>query len=405
VAGDRATRGSRAARPDSGGVRVLYVNHTAEVSGSERSLLALLAALPGSVHARVATPPGALAQAVAELGIPITSIRATTGSLRLHPFHTPAAVADMGLAAAQIHRAARRHRADIVHANSIRAGIELGLARVRPAAAVVNVRDCLPPSALTSAVMRLIAATATVIVANSDYTASRVRAAAPNARPQVVYPAIDLARFDPASIDRAAAREALGTAGSREVLLGVVAQLTPWKGQDTAIEALRLLDEQGLDAHLLLIGSAKFVAGSTRLDNQAYVARLRELVATARLEDRVSWLGERNDVPQLIRALDILLLPSHEEPFGRSLLEAMALEAPVLATNVGGPPELIADGHEGYLLPPGDPVAWAQGVLRVVEDLRRARELGRAGRERIARAFDIDRHVDAMLDLYRRALD
>jgi len=386
-------------------VRVLYVNHAAEVSGSERSLLALLASLPASVQARVATPPGALAQAVAELGIAVTSIRATTGSLRPHPFHTPAAVADMSLAAAQIHRAAQRHRADVVHANSVRAGIELGLARARSAAAVVHVRDCLPPGALASASMRLIAATATIIVANSDYTAGTVRTAAPNARPEVVYPAIDLARFDPGSIDRAAAREALGIAGSREVLLGVVAQLTPWKGQDTAIEALRLLDEKGLDAHLLLIGSAKFVARSTRFDNEAYVARLRELVATAGLEDRVSWLGERNDVPHLIRALDVLLLPSHEEPLGRALLEAMALEVPVLATNVGGPPELITDGREGYLLPPRDPDAWAQGVLGVVEDLGRARELGRAGRERIARAFDIDQHVDTMLDVYRRALD
>lgn len=385
-------------------MRILYVNHTGELSGAERSLLTLLTALPANVQARVATPAGALAQAVAELDIPVTPIRATTGSLRAHPVHTPAAVADMSVAAIQIHRAARRHRADVVHANSIRAGIELGLARVSPAAAVVHIRDCLPPGALTSAIMRSIAATATTIVANSRYTAGTVRAAAPNAQPEVVYPAIDLARFDPASIDRAAVREELGVAGRREVLLGVVAQLTPWKGQDTAIEALRLLGEQGLDAHLLLIGSAKFVARSTRFDNEAYVAGLRELVASAGLEDRVSWLGERSDVPRLVRALDMLLLPSHEEPFGRALLEAMALEVPVLATNVGGPPELISDGREGYLLPPRDAAAWAQGVLRVLEDLRAGRELGRAGRERIARAFDVDRHVEAMLDVYRRAL-
>ena len=157
-------------------MRVLYVNHTAEVSGAERSLLALLGGLPPSVQPLVATPPGRLEQAVEELGIAVTPIASTAGSLRLHPAHTPRALAEMGLAAAQVHRAARRHRAEVVHANSIRAGIELGLAHVSPAAGIVHVRDCLPPGALTSATMRLIAATATTVVANSHYTAGTVRA-------------------------------------------------------------------------------------------------------------------------------------------------------------------------------------------------------------------------------------
>ena len=67
------------------------------------------------------------------------------------------------------------------------------------------------------------------------------------------------------------------------------------------------------------------------------MARLRSLVAEAGLQERVSWLGEREDVPELVRALDILLLPSREEPFGRALIEAMALGVPVIATEVGGP--------------------------------------------------------------------
>jgi glycosyltransferase involved in cell wall biosynthesis len=381
------------------------VNHTAEVSGSERSLLILLSGLPQSVDACVATPPGRLARVVEELGIPVVSIASTAGSLRLHPLHTPRALAEMSFAAAQVRRAARRRRVDLVHANSIRAGIELGLARASPAASVVHVRDCLPPGAATTATMRLITSTATTVLANSHYTAGLVRAAAPNAPLEVVHPAIDVARFDPATIDRATARARLGAAGERRALLGMVAQLSPWKGQDTAIEALRLLCERGLDAHLLLIGSAKFVARSTRFDNRAYVERLRALVADAGLEQRVSWLGERDDVPQLMRALDALLLPSVEEPFGRALLEAMALEVPVLATNVGGPPELIRDGVEGYLLAPGQPAAWAQAARRIVESPELGRELGRAGRARIEEAFGVEDHVAATLAIYERAIE
>jgi glycosyltransferase involved in cell wall biosynthesis len=385
-------------------MRVLYVNHTAAVSGAERSLLALLAALPASVEPLVASPRGRLSDAVERLGVATTEITETAGSLRVHPLHTPRALAEMSFAALQIGRVARRHRAEIVHANSIRAGLELALARVGPAAKIVHVRDCLPPGALTTATMRLIATTATTVLANSDYTAGTVRSAAASARLEVMHPAIDIAEFDPARIDRADARAKLGVAGTRRVLLGVVAQLSPWKGQDTAIEALRLLRAQEVDAHLLLIGSAKFVANATRFDNEQYVAGLHRLIAEAGLGDRVSFLGERDDVPQLVRALDVLLLPSHEEPFGRALLEAMALEVPVLATNVGGPAELVREGRDGYLLPPREPEAWADGVRRIVEGPEQGHALGAAGRERVAEAFSAEDHAAAMLAVYERAV-
>jgi L-malate glycosyltransferase len=385
-------------------MRILFVNHTAEVSGSERSMLILLAALRRDMDVRVACPRGPLSSAVEELEVPVTAVTSTAGSLRLHPMHTPRALVEMSVAAQQVRRAARRHRADLVHANSIRAGIELALARISPAPSVVSVRDILPAGAATTATMRLIATTATTVVANSRYTANSVRASAPGARIEVVYPAIDVASFDPARIDRASARARLGAAGTRRVLLGVVAQLTPWKGQDTAIEALRLLREHDVDAHLLLIGSAKFVARSTRFDNAAYVAGLRRLVADAELEDRVSWLGERDDVPELMRALDVLLLPSVEEPFGRALLEAMALEVPVLATNAGGPRELVRDGRDGYLLPPREPGSWERAVRRIVESPEQAGKMGRSARQRIAEKFDVVHHVEAVLAVYTQAL-
>jgi glycosyltransferase involved in cell wall biosynthesis len=384
-------------------VRVLFVNHTAEVSGGERSLLSLLAALPPSVQATVASPPGQLAEAVRAQGVPVTPITGTAGSLRLHALHTPRALAEMSMAAVQVRRAVVRARADVVHANSIRAGLVLALARP-PAARVVHVRDVLPRGPVSSATLRAIGASADVVLANSRYTADAVRAAAPRAQVEVAHNPVDPARWDPERIDRDAARARLGIAGTRAVLLGVVAQLSPWKGQDTVIETLRLLVEQGLDAHLLLIGSAKFVARSTRFDNEAYVASLHAQVARAGLEDRVDWLGERDDVPELVRALDILLLPSREEPFGRALIEAMALRVPVLATNVGGPPEIVSDGEQGYLLAPEHPAAWARAVARIATSPQLAREMGRAGRERVERDFSPERHAEAVLAAYDHAL-
>lgn len=385
-------------------MRVLYVNHTAEVSGAERSLLGLLAALPDTVQPLVATPSGPLAGAVHGLEIPTISIPGTAGSLRLHPLHTPRAMGEMAAAAVAVHRAAGRFRANVVHANSIRAGIVLGLARLRGTATVAHVRDCLPPGPLSTATLRMIAATATTVVANSDYTARSVRAVAPDARLEVVHNAVDLARWNPDRIDRIAARARLAEVPERRLLLGVVAQLTPWKGQDTAVEALRFVCEQGIDAHLLLIGSAKFIARSTRYDNGSYVAGLHARIARAGLGDRVSWLGEREDVPELVRALDVLLLPSWEEPFGRALIEAMALDVPVVATNVGGPSEIIREGSEGFLVEPRDPQAWARAILWFAENPKLGLEMGRAGRRRVEEAFTLEHHVARMLGVYERAM-
>jgi glycosyltransferase involved in cell wall biosynthesis len=383
-------------------VRVLYVNHTATVSGAERSLLDLLGALPGEVSATLAAPAGTLSLLAQERGVPLRRIRGTAGSLRLHPLHTPQALAEMAIAAGQVRRAVAALGTDVVHANSIRAGIVCGLARPR-AATVVHIRDCLPAGRVSVATMKLIAATAGVAVANSEYTARWARTVAPRIRVEVVHNGVDLARFDPARIDRDAARHAVG-AREPTLLLGVVAQLSPWKGQDTAIEALAGLLEQGVDAHLALIGAARFVASATRFDNEAYVSRLKRLAEERGVADRVLWLGEREDVAELIRALDLLLLPSWEEPFGRAVIEAMALEVPVLATEVGGPAEILAGEHGGLLLDPRDPPAWARAAAALAAAPERRAELGRLGRERAEREFTLERHAGSILAVYERTL-
>lgn len=394
---------ARAASLESGRVNVLFVNHTAEISGAELSLLDLIEGLPEVIRPLLATPEGRLADEAQRLGIPTTSISGTAGSLKLHPSRTPRALAEIAVAAGEIRLASRRHRAVLIHANSVRAGVALSLTHTL-AATVVHVRDCLPPGRVSSMTMRRVAAAATTVVANSEYTAASVRGLAPEAPLEVVHNPVDLERWDPARIDRVHARARLRQVRPRALLLGVVAQLTPWKGQDTAIEALGLLRRQGIDAHLLLIGSAKFLSPSARFDNQAYEAELRQRVAAAGLEDRVSWLGERDDVPELVSALDVLLLPSWEEPFGRALTEAMALRVPVVATDVGGPPEIIDDGREGFLVAPRDPEAWAAAIRRFADNPALGPEMGQAGRERVERDFSRERHVRAMLDVYERAL-
>ena len=139
-------------------MKVLYLNHTSQISGAEHALLALLKRLPADIDPAVACAQGPLAEKVRELGIPVMTVGGTSGSLKLHPVYTPRAVADVATSALAVKRLARRFGADLVHANSIRAGVIGVLARRIGAPPVaVHLHDNLPPGLLSSVSLRAIA--------------------------------------------------------------------------------------------------------------------------------------------------------------------------------------------------------------------------------------------------------
>jgi L-malate glycosyltransferase len=385
-------------------MRVLYVNHTAMVGGGEHSLVELLSGLPDGVSPTLACPEGDLAQVARRLGTPVTTIPEATPSLRLDLIQTPRGLANLGRAAIAVRRAARRAHADLVHANSIRAGlIAAPFSRLGRSPLVVHVRDCLPSGAAAELTRRLIGAEAALVLANSRYTAASFAPNGSRATVRTVYNSVDLAVFDPALVDRAEARALVGLEPGAATL-GVVAQITPWKAQDDAIRILAALRRRVPGARLLIVGEAKFARGSERFDNLVFERSLHALVRELDLEGAVSFLGERTDVPEIMRALDLLLVPSWEEPFGRSVIEAMAMETPVLATSVGGPEEIVSDGLDGILLPPREPDRWAEAAARLLEAADSLSEMGKEGRRTAVARFGRGSHVQAVLAAYREAL-
>ena len=386
-------------------MRVLYVSHTAHMSGGERSLIELLGALDGRVQAAVATPPGELSRALRTVGVPVRLIPGTAGSLRPHPLHTPRTVAELARAAGSLRRIARREGVDLVHANSIRAGIvAVAAARIGAPPAVVHVRDVLPDGPLTRLTRVAVGRGASALIGNSAHTLERFADPRTDAVLAVAHSPVDLDRLRPAAeLARPHARAAFGIPTDAGPVLGVVAQLTPWKAQDDAVRIVAGLRDVHPGVRLLLAGSARFVSASTRHDNRAFVARLRALVEDLDLGNRVVFLGERSDVPELLRALDMLLVPSWEEPFGRTVVEALAVGLPVAATSVGGPSEALRDGVEGLLLPPRRPEAWVAALAPLLGDPDRLAEMARRGRAR-ATVFDRGAHADRVLSIYEKVL-
>jgi glycosyltransferase involved in cell wall biosynthesis len=130
-----------------------------------------------------------------------------------------------------------------------------------------------------------------------------------------------------------------------------------------------------------------------------YNTDLAELVNSLGLSDAVDFLGEREDIPEVLSALDLLLVPSWQEPFGRPVIEGMAMGRAVMATDVGGPAEVIDDGVDGRLLAPRSPDAWAAAAAELLADRDALAAMERAARASAAR-FDRGAYVERMLALY-----
>ena len=382
-------------------MRVLYLNQTAQVSGAERSLLTLLKGLDGSVERLAACPEGELAEALRGMGIPPAAIGGTQASFRLHPLHTSRGLAEIGHSSLQVRRIVARLGLDLVHANTTRAALLALLARDRSGPPVLaHIRDWVPEGRFSRFVLGVIARRADAVVANSAYV-GRQFDGLPMRRPvRVIHNPVDLGLFDPGSADGAAVRRELGVGGDA-VILAVVAQLTPWKGQDDAIRALAALGDLGCEVVLLLAGSAKFSGPGTQYDNVAYECGLHELAARLGVAEHVRFLGERSDVPEILAATDVLLLPSWREAFGRIAIEAMAMGVPVVATSSGGPAEIVRPGVNGLLLSPRQPDLWGRELRALAGDATARERMGVCGRER-ARDFSVRAHVAEMLDAYRQ---
>ncbi len=385
-------------------MRVLYANHTGQVSGAERSLIDLVGGLPLDISAVVACPPGPLTDTMHRLGFPVAPIPATDGSLRFHPWYSARGVAALVRTAVCLRNQARRSAAQLVHANSIRAGLAAVLAtKLGGPPAIVHVRDCLPPSITANAVRTFLMSGAAMLITNSRYTTARFTEGYRPHKVVIIHNPVDLTRFSPDRISRAEGRVRLGLEGDGPVL-GVIGQLTPWKGHDDAMRCLSLLRPSWPTARLVVVGSAVFTSRATRYDNLGYLRALKSLALDLGLNGSLRFLGEREDVPEILRAVDILLVPSWEEPFGRTVVEAMAMAVPVIATDIGGPAEIITHGVDGMLLPPKHPARWARTIHELLGEPDRLAAIGRAGRRTAIDRFTVGAHVTRVLSVYRHVL-
>ena len=189
---------------------------------------------------------------------------------------------------------------------------------------------------------------------------------------------------------REEARARLGLP-SDAFVVGIVARIASYKGHHVLIDAFSVLRKTVPGSLLLIAGDGPGLSS------------VREHVRNIEIDKSVWLMGERNDVPEILAALDVFCLPSETEGMPMTILEAMAAGVPVIASNVGGIPDLVEDCRSGLLISPGAPDKLNRALLAIARDQRR-REMGRAARERFLRGFTLDRAVRAYEELYCDAI-
>ena len=179
---------------------------------------------------------------------------------------------------------------------------------------------------------------------------------------------------------------------SGAVVIGSVGSLFKVKAFDHLIQAAAILRESSSDFRLLIAGEGS---------EEEY---LRRLISEAGLQDKVMLLGFKNDIPDLLNLLDIYVCSSLSEGLSLSILEAMASARPVVATRVGGNPELIADGTSGFMVPPSDPPQLAEKINLLMKSPELGTTMGREGRKIVEAKFSLPRMVESYQDLYEELL-
>lgn len=184
-------------------------------------------------------------------------------------------------------------------------------------------------------------------------------------------------------------------------LVASVGQICLRKGQDIFAQAAVLAATQMPSAHFLLIGERY----SAKPESVAYEASIEGQFAAAGLADRFHRLGFRDDVPQRLGEIDLLVHCARQEPFGRVLLEAAAAGCPVVATNVGGTPEMLIDGQSALLVPVDNAPAVAAAMIRAFGDASLRSRIAGAAQSRIAERFSIAGSARRLADFWRGLLD
>jgi glycosyltransferase involved in cell wall biosynthesis len=376
-------------------ISILYINPTAKMSGAEFSLLSLLKGIDRERFRPVLLLPeeGLFADRARELGI---ECHILPTMIRFGEGYSLSRLLRVLKSIRQIVKIIRRQQIQIVHANSPRAAYSGGLAaRLAGVISLTHVRDIdqSPFSQLTKS--RILGFLSDKIITVSKATADAILRVNLSLRikTEVVYNGIHIGGIGLQT--KKEIRSRLGITPEVK-LIGSVGIIHPAKGQDILIRAAARIKSVFPQIKVLIIGEVFHPADA------AYKKELEKLAAELGITENIVFTGFRNDVFDLIQALDIFVHPAvFQDPLPRTLLEAAAFAKTIVASKIGGIPEIIDNNISGVLIEPGEVDGLADAVISLLQNPREAERLGLAAQKKIKCNFSVQQHIAAVTAIYQ----
>jgi glycosyltransferase involved in cell wall biosynthesis len=386
-------------------MKILFYNHTGQVSGAERLLLMILSRLDRKSFEPIVVCPaqGPLLKMAAAAGVRAEAMHVLEARFTWRADRLVRYSKSLVHVVREFRRKVISLSPDLIHANSIRAGLVATAATFDLGTPVVwHLHDLLPRHPFSTAI-RIFAALSgrSRMIAISEAVAKNFRgrfARLMKNRVSVILNAIELDKFQPPQTAGQTIRDGLGLKGAGPVL-GIVGQLTPRKGQ---LELLRAFAQSLAElprAVLLIVGAPLF-----NRDHE-YADLLKRETDKLGIANRVLMLGPRSDVVAIMQALDLLVINSSAEPFGLVALEAMACGTAVLAAAVDGIPEIIEHGKNGWLVSRGDERMLAEAIVNLCTQPALRERIAEEGKRNVAAHFSADGYMKELQSFYHSAAD
>jgi glycosyltransferase involved in cell wall biosynthesis len=366
-------------------LRLLYVIVDLPVGGAEEHLLSLVRNLDRNRYAATVCcigRSGQIGKEIEESGVKLVELR------KLQKGGYDSEIVTL------LREVLRREQTSLLHAHLYHANMYGRLAAFREdVPAVCSIHNTyINPKRHRRLINWWLARRTSFIIAGSEAIKNDILRydGVPSEKVRVIHYGVDVGKFG-RPLAREKAREKLGLPTDR-FYVGTVGRLEEQKGQNILVEAVARLRREGTEMTVLLIGSGR------------EEKRLRAQVAREGVTDNVLFLGTRRDLPELFRAMDVFALPSLWEGLPLALLSAMASGLPVVVTPVGGIPEIVRDGGNGFLVPPGDPVALAATLRRVRGNPGEALTCGDAAAETVRVGYSQRRNAERIMEVYEEVL-
>ncbi|PIU42071.1 MAG: hypothetical protein COS99_01995 [Candidatus Omnitrophica bacterium CG07_land_8_20_14_0_80_42_15] len=373
-----------------GQFNILYINGTAQIGGAEVSLINLIKRVDRKHFLPIVLVPGdgPLVKKVKDIKIDVLFSKTPEFSKR-KPFSFVKAVLVLtGII--------RKNKISLVHSNSIYVSeLSYYAAALAGVPCVCHIRDLVPILGGSKTRMRAFRRMAKLIAISEAVKKDLTeKLNIPEDGIVRIYNGVDIDEFSPGVSGEDFKKE---FKLHSEKLIGIIGRISMEKGHEFFLRTASEVVKDHKNVAFVVVGSEVLGSGEFK---DATVKLSEELG----LQNKIIFTGFRDDIPQIIAALDIVVVPSVAEPFGRVIIEAMAMEKPVIATSSGASTEIVS-GDCGILVEPGNVEQLKEAIIALLKDQVLANKIGKRGREIVSKRFTIDRHVAAMENLYEGFLE